>query len=585
MPGSTASGGVLSFKPTASSYFYENFPCEAATTAGYNSIQFSLNGPAGGSLTVELQTQSSCSATTYRSTYYTVSGLTGSTRIVTIPLSSFAGANLNAITSIVWESFAGAAATWQIGNVQFGCSATVSTVSSASSSSSSSSSKSSSSSSTALGTSTTSAGASETCTSPLLIDDFISQSRLTFLYYNAMLEPSSDDGTMTSIVVGSPSQNRVTLTPKAGSYFYSEFPCLNAKAAGYGGISMRIKAPAGTTFGLEFGTGCDANAPDARVDATSAQLGWTFDGTEKLYTIPFSKFGGLDTTKLFTLVFSGFNHPLSFGPMAFYCGNSGTEYIVPSTTVSYGPSATVAAPTGTAPTMVIDTFTNSQSNDLGFWHGYDDGMNVQFGTKKVTLSTNDADLAFYTTLGGGGCVDFSRFKTAYLHIMYTGSTSFTTSLQHHNSACNDSALPYPGGWDSLETSRYAANGNIYIPINHFNIDLTKALAFSFHGFYTTTPVTFSKIEIVDVVPPGFTIPSKLPSGDFLFQCTRPNSFAFGIDDGSPELAQQVIQTVKKYNISVTFFTLGMPLLDPTTNLSLVYREMKSLGHQIAYRKS
>jgi peptidoglycan/xylan/chitin deacetylase (PgdA/CDA1 family) len=39
--------------------------------------------------------------------------------------------------------------------------------------------------------------------------------------------------------------------------------------------------------------------------------------------------------------------------------------------------------------------------------------------------------------------------------------------------------------------------------------------------------------------------------------------------------------VKAENVKVTFFTLGAPLLDPTTNLSNVYKEMASQGHQIA----
>jgi peptidoglycan/xylan/chitin deacetylase (PgdA/CDA1 family) len=43
-----------------------------------------------------------------------------------------------------------------------------------------------------------------------------------------------------------------------------------------------------------------------------------------------------------------------------------------------------------------------------------------------------------------------------------------------------------------------------------------------------------------------------------------------------------MQTIKKYNISVTFFTLGAPLQDPSTNLSNVYHEMQAAGHQIAY---
>jgi len=128
----SAAANVLSFKPAANSYFYETFPCEAATTNGYNSLQFTIKGPSAGSLTVELQTQTSCTATSYKSYFYTLTGLTGSSQTVTIPLSSFTGANLNAITAIVWESFSSTSTTWQLSQIQFGCSAGTSSSSSTS---------------------------------------------------------------------------------------------------------------------------------------------------------------------------------------------------------------------------------------------------------------------------------------------------------------------------------------------------------------------------------------------------------------------------------------------------------------------
>lgn len=52
--------------------------------------------------------------------------------------------------------------------------------------------------------------------------------------------------------------------------------------------------------------------------------------------------------------------------------------------------------------------------------------------------------------------------------------------------------------------------------------------------------------------------------------------------GDPQYAQQIIQTVKAAGIHVTFFTVGAALLDTTTNLTNVYKEMMSYGHQVAY---
>jgi peptidoglycan/xylan/chitin deacetylase (PgdA/CDA1 family) len=586
----SASGGILSFKPKANAYFYETFACQAATSNGYNSVSFSVKGPNGGSLTLELQTQSSCSATSYTSYYYSVSGLTGNTQTISVPLSSFSGANGNAVVAFLWSGFSSNTVTWQVSNIQFGCSGSSSPSSTRAVSSSipaptTRAASSTVPSSVVAGATTrttlvTAVQPSGTC-APLVIDDWVSQSRLTFLYYNALLEPTSDDASMTSLVVGTPAKNRVTINPKStDSYFYSQLGCTNAKNT-YGGISLRIKAPAGSSFNvqLESSATCDPGK-SVQSSLTTTQLGWTFDGTEKVYTIPFSKYTTVDMSKLITLFFTAFTKSVSFGPMAFYCGNGGAEYVVSTTSAVAGPSSTVAAPSGTAAALVIDKFSNAESNALGFWHGYDEGMTVKIASNKVTITSNDADYAFYSQVSSS-CSDFTKYKGSYLHIAYTGTTAFSISLQQHNSKCDENISPYPETWDSLEAARYAKDGHIYIPISHFNINLTRTVGLAIKGFYKSDPVTFSVIEIIPSVPAATIIPNKLESGDLVFACKRPNSFAFAIDDGSPEYAQDVLRIIREENIKVTFFTVGAPLLDESTNLTNVYREMQAAGHQIA----
>ncbi|KAI1498824.1 glycosyl hydrolase [Biscogniauxia marginata] len=416
--------------------------------------------------------------------------------------------------------------------------------------------------------------------SNLLVDDWESQSRLTFLYYNAMIEPTSDDGTMQSIVVSN--DNRVTLTPSStDSYFYSKTTCVNARDL-YGGISMRIKAPRGTTFSIQLSSpaACGDEEDTAFATQSTADLGWTFDGTEKLYSIPFSKFSGLDLTKVTTIFFSDFANAVTLGPMAFYCGSSPSEYVVPTTTAPVGPTSTVPAPSSTASALVIDEFASQDENALGFWHGMDEGMSLTWGNKKLTIKSSDPDYAFYTQVSST-CRDMTSYEGSYLHIAYSGSNKFSIALQQHNSACDESIAPFPETWDSLEASRYASASDIYIPISHFNIERTRTLGFALKGFYTTDSVVLSKIEIVPSVPASFKIPNKLPSGSLVFACKRPNSFAFAIDDGDPSLAQQVLQIVKEEDIKVTFFTVGAPLEDAGTNLTNVYNEMLAAGHQIA----
>jgi peptidoglycan/xylan/chitin deacetylase (PgdA/CDA1 family) len=395
------------------------------------------------------------------------------------------------------------------------------------------------------------------------------------------MEPTSDDGTFTSLQVNNPSKNRVSLTPKdTSSYFYTQFGCVNAKNK-YGGISLRIKAPVGTTFSVQLDSSASCDPTNAQsVGQSSTQLGWVFDGTEKLYTIPFSKYPSLNTEKLTTLFFSGFTKPVVFGPVAFYCGNTGSEYIVSTTTAPAGPSSTVAAPTGTAAALVVDKFANANSNNLGFWHGGDEGMTLQYANNRLTITSGDADYSYYTQVSAS-CSDFRKYQGSYLHIAYSGSTSFTVALQQHNSACNPEIAPYPETWDSAEASRYAKNGHIYIPMNHFNVNLQRVIGIAIKGFYSNAPVTLSTIEIVPSVPAGTIIPNKLETGDLVFACKRPNSFAFAIDDGSPEFAQDVLKIIREENIKVTFFTVGAPLLDESTNLTNVYREMQAQGHQVA----
>lgn len=394
--------------------------------------------------------------------------------------------------------------------------------------------------------------------------------------------PTSTDDTVQSITVGKPAANRVEIVPKTGgnSYFYSQFPCVNAKNK-YGGISLRIKAPAGATLSvqLDSSASCDPTAAQS-FGQTSSQLGWTFDGTEKLYLIPFNKFTNLNTEKLTTILFSGFSGTVSFGPMAFYCGSTG-EYIVPTTPTDPNASATVPAPANTAAAaLVIDRFANADTNALGNWHGGDEGMTLNYNGGKLTITSSDADYSYYTQVSGT-CSNFDKYKGSYLHIAYSGTTDFTVAFQQHNSACNSEIAPFPETWDSAEAGRYAKNGHIYIPLNHFNINFSRVIGFALKGFHTTQSVTLSVIEIVSSVPTGTIIPRKDDTGDLVFACKRPNSFAFAIDDGQPSLAQEVLKIIREENIKVTFFTVGAPLLDASTNLTNVYKEMAAAGHQLA----
>ncbi|KAK5999273.1 Chitin deacetylase-like protein [Cladobotryum mycophilum] len=559
----SASGGILSFTPRSGAYYYETFPCQELQTDSYTHVQLDIKAPvSGAAFTAELKWASSCSATTSTKTPFRVTSLTGGWQTVLIPLSSFAGANLNAALSILIGSFS-STQQWQLDKVLFVCAQRPTTFT------------------TTTPTQATSTRAPSTTStsslcSPLLVDDWASQSRLSFLQYNALLLPTGDDGTMQSMVVNN---NHVTFTPTPPlSHFFTQVGCVDATK--YGGISLRIKAPAGTTFKIELSskTTCDG-AATAWSSQTTTQLGWTFDGTEKLYSFPWSKFSGLNLTRLRSIVLSAPNHPVTLGPLALYCGSTPSGWVVPTTTSPAAPTETVEAPAATVSGFVIDTFSNSNTNSLGFWHGGNE-MSLTWGPNRVTLVAPGPDYAFTTQISGG-CRDLRSYSGLYLHIAYSGHTKFSVSLQQHNSQCNQGVAPYPETRDSLEASRYATGNDIYIPISHFNINLQRVSSVAIRGVYSTEAVVLTKVEIIPSIPSGVSIPRKLPSGTLVFACTRPNSFAFGIDDGNPKYAARLAQIVRDAGIKVTFFAVGAVLENTSTGMASFYQQLKSEGHQIA----
>lgn len=373
--------------------------------------------------------------------------------------------------------------------------------------------------------------------------------------------------------------NHITLTPLSTSaYFFTQVGCVDANK--YGGISLLIKAPAGTTFKIELSskTTCDG-ATTGYSSQTTTQLGWTFDGTEKLYSFTWSKFTGLNLSKLRSIVIEAPSQPITLGPLSLYCGSTPTGWVLPTTTGPAVPTGTVAAPSATVSGFVIDTFNNANTNSLGLWHGGED-MSLTWGTNRVTIVAPGPDYAF-TSLINSGCRDLRSYNGSYLHIAYSGHTKFSVSLQQHNSQCNSGAAPYPETRDSLEAGRYATGNNIYIPISHFNINLQRVSSVAIRGVYSTDPIVLTKVEIVPSIPSGVTIPQKLASGTLVFACTRPNSFAFGIDDGNPKYAARLAEIIRDAGIKVTFFAVGAVLENNSTGMASLYKQLKSEGHQIA----
>ncbi|KAK1518937.1 glycosyl hydrolase [Colletotrichum costaricense] len=597
--------GALTFTPKAdtTSYFYETLGCVKATTQGYKALSLSITGPKDASMLLEIQSRTSCSDNTYKSQWVTISGLTGSQQTVTISLSSFTEANLDAITGFVWSTYSQFSSNTNFKQLSvqphsFGrynshfdivyirkctsckhgveyCLLLFLDVSQAI---------------RRLSECYLVRGklpgqqyifGSFKCSLIIPVHIFCQDVSYLQLRHFPVVTcfPSSDDGTMKSIAV---SGNRVTLSPNnKDSYFYSKTACTNAKTQTYGGISLRIKATKGTTFQVQMASPAICGGDDTVFGFQStADLGWTFDGTEKLYSFPFSKFPTIDQSKISSILFGSLSGAVTFGPMAFYCGSTPSEYIVKTQPSVSATASTVPAPSATVPAKVIDNFASQSQNALGFWHGGDVDTAAKWTKGKVVIKAPDADYSYYTQFGDG-CTDMTMYDGSYLHVAYSGSNKFTIAMQQHNTQCSDTVAPFPETWDSLEAARYATGNDIYIPISHFNIVRKRAVGLAFKGFYTNEAVTLTKVEIVSSVPANTLIPNKLPSGNLVFACKRPNSIAFAIDDGDPKYAQEVMEVIRSENIKVTFFTVGAPLRDPSTNLSTIYQDMMKEGHQMA----
>lgn len=249
-------------------------------------------------------------------------------------------------------------------------------------------------------------------------------------------------------------------------------------------------------------------------------------------------------------------------------------------------------PFPTLQTLLIDSFASRKQNDLGSWHGAGESLDHEYGQGYVRFYPTDPDQNYHTQFASSFCYSLLPYRGKFLHVVFAGTDKFTISLTQHNQPCDPFLNPYPATWDSVEAGRYTAgNGNeIYIPLEHFRIDLSRVVSVAFHGFYTTDPVTLYKVEIIrghdhedddDNNTPIPTPPAKLPSGHLILRCARPNSFAFGIDDGQPQLAQEIMRILEEERILVTFFVVGKGLRDPFANFSGVYAEMLRRGHQVA----
>lgn len=229
--------------------------------------------------------------------------------------------------------------------------------------------------------------------------------------------------------------------------------------------------------------------------------------------------------------------------------------------------------------LVLDRFDNSGINALGNWHGCDGSMSCQWNGDSLTIQSADTDNSFFTQFKGA-CQDLGSFNDQFLHIVCSGDKKFSVALTQNNNGCDMSRAPYPETWDIVNAEDYSNGEDIYIPMSHFNIMKSRTLGVALKAFRNPgASTTFSLIEIVDSAPGG--VPEKKPTGPLYFSCTRPNSIAFGIDDGIPSLTEDMMKIVDSEGIKVTFFVVGNSLDNPDLPFKALYKRALANGHQVS----
>lgn len=116
-------GSVVFVPRNQDSYWYESFDCLDIATEGYTGIAFTIQGPSNGSVTLEIQTKSSCGDETSTSAYAVIDKMSGDAQEYTLSLSAFgAEANLGAVVAFVWSQFSSAdLIAWTLSDIKLVC--------------------------------------------------------------------------------------------------------------------------------------------------------------------------------------------------------------------------------------------------------------------------------------------------------------------------------------------------------------------------------------------------------------------------------------------------------------------------------
>jgi hypothetical protein len=128
---------------------------------------------------------------------------------------------------------------------------------------------------------------------------------------NRLLGAMTDEGSLASYSVDS--DGSLSMGTQSGAYWYSQFDnagCYNAKTVNATGIQLSVAAPAGTKFQVTMrwktDDECTTTSPPSIVPITS-YLTFTGADSYQVAQIPFSDFGGINSSRLDSVAISAFN--------------------------------------------------------------------------------------------------------------------------------------------------------------------------------------------------------------------------------------------------------------------------------------
>ncbi len=108
----------------------------------------------------------------------------------------------------------------------------------------------------------------------------------------------------------------------------------------------------------------------------------------------------------------------------------------------------------------------------------------------------------------------------------------TVALEQHNAQCDFTRRPYPETWGGVNLASYRqVNGEVWVPLAHFRINLDRVAALSFRSLFDTSAISIDKIEFTATLPAGLGTSPILSQAPLYTHCSDPSMIALAFYSG------------------------------------------------------